>query len=296
MAYFVKSPDFRPTSLRGLRSGDKDQYQVQIHPDHSHGPAAHGGFVIALLWKSACTYFQTTLAAHGQHDQVAVHVEFLRPPTVGHATVQVKDAAKSVQLRTSRVTIPTGFKIDPPIPPGNFKDALAHKDPILVLFHVPYREYAINKALSTVHILIQRRACEDKSIMQGWVSRSATEEKWTNEELGIFSIQSIANRAVEVADRGESKKHWQWGGDRWYTTVNMTIDVKQAVPPEGVKWLFTRQKTIDVIDGRLSVRGEVWDEQESLVALVQSSWLMVENSRAVISKARKENVASNSKI
>ena len=149
--------------------------------------------------------------------------------------------------------------------------------------------------------------------MQGWVSRSATEEKWTNEELGIvcdlftpaaenyykdsqFSIQSIANRAVEMADRGESKKHWQWGGGRWYTTVNMTIDVKQAVPPEGVKWLFTRQKTIDVVDGRLSVRGEVWDEQESLVALVQSSWLMVENSRAVISKARKENVASNSKI
>ena len=139
------------------------------------------------------------------------------------------------------------------------------------------------------------------------------QEKWTNEQLGVlcdlftpaaenyykdsrYTIQSIADRAVEVANRGESKEHWQWGGDRWYTTMEITIDVKRALPPEGAKWLFTRQKTIDVIDGRLSVRGEVWDEQKNLVALVQSSWLVVENSRAVISKARKENLASSSKI
>ena len=76
----------------------------------------------------------------------------------------------------------------------------------------------------------------------------------------------------------------------------MSIDIKRALPGQGTKWLFARMKTLDVRDGRLDVRGELWDEHGDLIALMQYLWFVVDTSRSVIAQASRENGSGRSKI
>ncbi len=62
----------------------------------------------------------------------------------------------------------------------------------------------------------------------------------------------------------------------WFP-LSVSIEVNRALPAQGVKWLFTRMRTRELIDGRLEVSGEVWDEEGELVALSQQQvWIIVE--------------------
>lgn len=67
------------------------EYAVNVHPDFSYGPAGHGGFLQALLWRAIGLHFKTTLSKYDQLDTIALHIEFLRPAATGEARVHVKD-------------------------------------------------------------------------------------------------------------------------------------------------------------------------------------------------------------
>jgi hypothetical protein len=55
-------------------------------------------------------------------------------------------------------------------------------------------------------------------------------------------------------------------------------------------------KTNEVVDGRLDVQGQIWDDSGNLIALAQYVWFVVETSRAVITRATKEGAGKQSKI
>ena len=165
----------------------------------------------------------------------------------------------------------------------------------------------MNKCLSNVLFSMERTPCPDKSITQMWIGLSNPEARWTNEMLPIGcdmyvpslenfyddsdrSIQFFAKQAVEWAERGPPKDHGQteWALPRWYTTVNMSVEVKRKLPEKGVKWLLTRMKTNEVVDGRMDVQGMIWDDSGNLIALAQYVWFVVETSRAVVTRAQNE--------
>lgn len=110
------------------------------------------------------------------------------------------------------------------------------------------------------------------------------------------SAQGLVREAMKWAAKGLLPQNTEWDLPRWYTTVNMTVDVKRPLPEEGVKWLFTRMKTNEVNDGRLDVHGQVWDEDGNLIALAQYLWFVVDTSRAVITRAKQESTNNGSKI
>lgn len=81
-----------------------------------------------------------------------------------------------------------------------------------------------------------------------------------------------------------------------YTTVNMTMDIKRNLPKEGVKWLFVRMKTTDVVEGRCDVHGQVRDEYGNLIALVQYLWFIMDASESTITRSTKESASKTSKM
>jgi hypothetical protein len=136
-----------------------------------------------------------------------------------------------------------------------------------------------------------------------WLGLTNPAQRWTMDMLPIGcdmyvpalenfydsdrNVQAFARQAQEWAKHGMTDQT-EWRQPRWYTTVNMTVDVKRALPKEGVKWLFTRMKTNEVVDGRLDVLGQIWDDGGNLIALAQYVWFVVETSRAVVTRAAKE--------
>lgn len=202
------------------------------------------------------------------------------------------------------ISNPIGLgKLDPPVPPVNHEALLKHQDPNWTYFQIPYKDPSLNKCLSNIIFSIEKTPCADKSITQMWLGLTNPNQRWTMDLLPIGcdmyvpalenfydsdrNVQAFARQAQEWAKHGMTDQT-EWRQPRWYTTVNMTVDVKRALPREGVKWLFTRMKTNEVVDGRLDVQGQIWDDGGNLIALAQYVWFVVETSRAVVTRAAKE--------
>ena len=211
------------------------------------------------------------------------------------------------------ISMPMEMKLDPPIPEINHDALLQHKDPNWTYFQIPYKDPSLNKCLSNIIFSMEKQPCADKSINQMWLGLSNPEQRWTMDMLGIGcdmyvpavenfydsdrSVQGFSKKAQEWAKNGMPQdSSTEWNQPRWYTTVNMTVDVKRALPKEGVKWLFARMKTNEVVDGRLDVQGQIWDDGGNLIALAQYVWFVVETSRAVVTRATKEGAGKQSKM
>ena len=53
----------------------------------------------------------------------------------------------------------------------------------------------------------------------------------------------------------------------WYPTLLLNLDVKKALPDEGVKFLGLRVQTKSIHNGRYDLEVIIWDEHGDLVAL-----------------------------
>lgn len=84
-------PPTRFADAAAVSAVGSHEYAVNVHPDYSYGPAGHGGFLFALLWRAIAAHFNTTLSKYAQPDTIALHIEFLRPAATGEARVHVKD-------------------------------------------------------------------------------------------------------------------------------------------------------------------------------------------------------------
>ena len=219
---------------------------------------------------------------------------------------EIADMIRNVNRSIAKgISNPIGLgKLDPPVPPINYTALMKHEDPNWTHFHIPYNDKGMNKCLSNILFCVQKDPCPDKSITQSWLGLSNPDQSWTNEMLPIgcdMYVPALEN-FYEESDRniqnfGKQSQQWaktgmpektEWDLPRWYTTVNMTVDVKRKLPQEGVKWLFTRMKTNEAVDGRLDVQGHIWDDHGRLIALAQYVWFVVETSRAVLTKAKEE--------
>ena len=53
----------------------------------------------------------------------------------------------------------------------------------------------------------------------------------------------------------------------WYPTLLLNLDVKKALPAEGVKWLFSRVQAKQIKNGRYDLEVILMDAEGDLVAL-----------------------------
>jgi hypothetical protein len=189
------------------------------------------------------------------------------------------------------MTLETGFKLDPPLKPIDFDIVTKGKDPNWTCLNVPYDFSPDMVRQSHMNVVLERVACPDKSIFQGWLNFARANEKWTTAKLGMAvdwilpaitnflgtykSVQGLARQSMDLEEFGKSRTPMEWKFPYWFTTLNLSIEVKRALPEEGVGWLFVRNRTKMVQDGKADVHGEVFNAAGELVAVTQQLWLIV---------------------
>ena len=124
---FTVTPFEEAAKIRKINS---HEYACNVHPQYSFGPAAHGGFLIALIWRAVGVHFgrEGTLGRYlssngvverlmadfkqryNQPHTIAFHIEFLRPTAVGDATVMIKDVRIGKGTSTVHASLVQGGK------------------------------------------------------------------------------------------------------------------------------------------------------------------------------------------
>ncbi|KAK6438805.1 hypothetical protein LTR95_004987 [Oleoguttula sp. CCFEE 5521] len=206
--------------------------------------------------------------------------------------------------KSNGITITTGYTRQPLEPPIDFDKVLVHQDPHWIRWEGTWAPNSPAKWLSNIIIAFRKECDPDKNLSDSWVRCKDPAQWWSTEMLGLVvdlssppaenhfvgSLNGQAEYAREAmqwaAEGRQPPPAAGWRIPRYYPTVSMSIDVKHALPAQGVEWLYVRASTKCVLDGRVDIHVEVWDVEGRLVALSQQMWMAIDISRSPA--ARKE--------
>ena len=137
---------------------------------------------------------------------------------------------------------------------------------------------AFRRASRRVRFWFPRGGQRARGSNDQWMCLEEPRGRFTNEALGF--VADMFPQMVEgfneeddpylVREKGVVEK-LQKDGRRWarywYPTVTMNLDVKKALPDEGVEFLFCRTSAKMIRNGRLDLEVVVLDEGGELVAV-----------------------------
>lgn len=261
------------------------------------------------------THYETTLAKQNQPHIAILHIEYLRRTEVGPATFKVKDVKLGRQTSTIHVTLtqqdreevfayvtntniaaedglslPTTWRLQPPRPSVDLAKLDANVDLNWAERKVwPFSDF--RKAPVHTRFFFPRNGQPHSTVVDQWMCLR-NGENWTNESLGYVadSFPQIAEVSLtkqfdpygiqveqQMGIEEQEKKYKNPG--YWYPTLVLNLDIKKALPPAGVKWLYLRLQAKAVKNGRYDLEMIVMDETEEVVALSHHVCLIVSSAR-----------------
>jgi len=78
-------------------------------------------------------------------------------------------------------------------------------------------------------------------------------------------------------------------GPFWYPTLLLNLDIKKALPSEGVRWLHIRAEVKRIQKGRMDIEVFVHDANGDLVALSHHVGFVMDASRNLASRRQPES-------
>ncbi|KAI0866293.1 thioesterase-like superfamily-domain-containing protein [Xylaria cubensis] len=295
-----------------VRATGSHTYTGNFPSDWCIGSVTHGGVVTATLLRVAATHFGTTLVKQKQPHTITLHAEFLRRTSAGLATFVVKDMKLGRQTSTIHITLTqdgreevvayitnanidaeagftlqTGWSANPPLPapPTDFNKLAADGQDAdwVALKDLPYPK--LRKAVNRIRMHIPRNGQKQPNVIDEWV-RLESGERIPMEGLGFVSdmwpqmIEGLVIKQQEMD--GEAQNAKKSAGDLpwlWYPTLVLNLDIKKALPPEGVEWLHVRVQSKHIKNGRYDYEVLIFDETGDLVAISNHVALVVDGSR-----------------
>lgn len=276
-------------------------------------------------------HFETTLRKQNQPHTITLHLDFLRRTQVGLATFKVKDVKLGRQtsivhvalsqdgreevvgyITNSNITTEEGvsystaWSLSPPPLPADVSRFDSGTDANWAERHRwPFSDF--RKATQQVRSWFPRNGQPKQSIIDEWLCLR-NGENWTNESLGsvVDTFPQVIESyilgedpySIEMEKRftpKEQEQHMKGGSPGfWYPTLLLNLDVKKALPEEGVRWLFVRLQTKQIKNGRFDLEIVVLDQGGDLVALSHHVCLAVSSARNLA--ARRKVEASDSKL
>jgi hypothetical protein len=185
------------------------------------------------------------------------------------------------------VTLSNDYKLHPPPCPVDLdllkqnKDVFWARQP-----DMPFAKF--RKATTKAQFHFPREGQKTMGIADEWI-RFSNGEKWTNASLGYVCdmwpmpveafVRGANSNPYDVKKEGEQKK--TPAARFWYPTVLLNLDVKKAIPDEGVEWLFVRVATKQIKNGRMDLEVIIMDEGGDIIALSHHVALALDASRNV---------------
>ncbi|KAI1075584.1 thioesterase-like superfamily-domain-containing protein [Whalleya microplaca] len=296
------------TEATAIEAVDTHVYSTNFKSEWCVGSVPHGGIVTAVFLRVAATHFRTTLAAQNQPHTITVHLEFLRRTQEGPATLTVRDVKLGRQTSTVHITLSqdgreevvgyltnsnldveqgptfnTGWSLQPSPPPADLPRLAAEGSD--ANWAEQKKTQTFRKVYNNFHLYFPRNGQVMPSMADEWL-RLTSGERFTNESLGVVSdLFPLINEEMMRAQNGGKRN-----GPRpvmWYPTVALNLDIKKALPPEGVEWLFVRVHAKSAKNGRDDLEVVILDEAGDIVALSHHVVLMLSAERNTAAR-RKE--------
>ena len=287
----------------------------------------------AVFMRVVAAHFSTTLAKQKQPHTISSHLEFLRRTQTGEATFHVRDVKLGRQTSTvhvtlvqngreevlgyftnsdihkeSGLTLETDYALHPAPTPVDLVKLRADQDELWAF--QPYKLFPrFRKASNKVHFFFPRQGQHHPSMVDEWM-RFANGEKFTNESLGYVAdmfpqlvesyVQAdsyhVKGGVLPKQDTEERKSNNQGAAKYWYPTMLLNLDVKKALPAEGVEWLFLRVRTKSIKNGRLDLEIIILDEMGEIVALSHHVCLILSSERNLAARQKPEANADTSRL
>jgi Acyl-CoA thioesterase C-terminal domain/Acyl-CoA thioesterase N-terminal domain len=246
----------------------------------------------------ASTHFSTTLSSQNQPHTIALHLDFLRRTQSGNAKFTVKDTklgrqtsiihvtltqegreevvgylTNSNMISESGVSFNTGYTLNPPPLPVDFSLMELDKDENWApIPEMPFS--AFRRATRKSDFYFPRQGQRKRSSADEWIRLANGTEKWTNTSIGYvcdmwpMPVEAFLHEQnpYDVSTISSGKEELK-PARFWYPTLLLNLDVKKALPEEGVEWLFVRVEAKQIKNGRMDLEVVILDEGGELVAL-----------------------------
>ena len=306
-------------------------YTVDFSPAWVIGTVPHGGYVTSCFLAVARKHFDTTLRKQDQPHTITLHLDFLRRTQTGLGTFTVKNVKLGRQTSIIHVTLhqddreevvgyitnsniktetgvtfSTGWELHPiPLPVNNFSAMEADQDP-----HWAERKQwptaEFRKATTSLRSWFPRRGQPSQSILNMWYCFRDPKSKFTNESLGFvcdsfpqimeaYLLGNVDPYSIEFERKYSQEEQKRILGNHakmWYPTLLLNLDIKKALPEEGVRWLFVRLECKAIKSGRYDLEVLVMDAEGELVAVSNHVCLAVSAERNVAARRKVENGSS----
>ncbi|KAH0557021.1 hypothetical protein GP486_005193 [Trichoglossum hirsutum] len=299
-----------------VRRIDSHTYAAFIPDDWLIGTVPHGGLVASIFLQTASQHFATTLQDQDQPHTIALHLDFLRRSQAGPAKLVVKDAKLGRQTSVIHITLiqddneevvgyltnsnmgkevgislDTEYSLHPPPVSADLAKLRDDTDPNWFrVRRMP--DIKFRSAFRKLTTWLPKQGQHHQSLADEWVSFS-TGEKFTNESLGfvcdmwpVVTENFRPRNTFRIKDNRPPKTPLDENTAHWYPTLVMNLDIKKALPEEGVDFLFVRVRTKGVKNGRLDAEVVIMDERGEIVALSHHVCLAVGVERNLADRKR----------
>ncbi|KAI0009682.1 thioesterase-like superfamily-domain-containing protein [Xylariaceae sp. FL0662B] len=269
---------------------DTHTYSANFKSEWCVGSVPHGGCVTSIFLRVAATHFRTTLAAQNQPHTITLHLEFLRRTQEGPATLKVRDVKLGRLTSTVHITLfqdgreevvgyltntnldaengptfNTGWSLQPSPPPADLPRLAAEGDDTNWMLQKHRSFQTFRKVYNNFHVYLPRNGQVMASMADEWL-RLASGERFTTESLGVVSdLFPLINLAM-MREQNKGEKDIPMPA-MWYPTLVLNLDIKKALPPGGVEWLFVRVQAKSARNGRDDFEVVILDEAGEIVAL-----------------------------
>lgn len=180
--------------------------------------------------------------------------------------------------KESGFTYDTEYKLHPPIPSVDLVKLEQDTDPNWKhQKEMPFAKF--RKASSRVKFHFPR---------DGHVLKCGADEWICFEDGSNFnntSIGFVADMFPQVIERHLKQEE----GPFWYPTLLLNLDIKKALPAEGVKWLQVRVNMKKIKNGRMDIEVFVHDAEGDLVALSHHVGFVLDASRNLAARKKPES-------
>lgn len=276
-------------------------------------------------------HFETTLAKQNQPHTMSMHLEFLRRTSIGPAIFKVKDvklgkgtsvihvtlyqdSGKREEVvayitntnlaAETGVTFPTGWTLQPAPPPANITALKSGTDQAWQeQKSMPFAIF--RRASQHVNFYFPKQGQRMRSLADQWMCFS-NGEKFTNSSIGYVcdmfpqilesyrtGSDPYAVEAPRTADEiNQLAKEQRGFASAWYPTLLLNLDIKKALPEEGVEFLFLRVRAKQIKNGRYDLEIVILDETGDIVALSHHVCMVLSAERNLAARSNKEGSTS----
>ena len=292
---------------------DSHTYSVNLQQCFCIGTVPNGGYASTTLLQAAHLH----LSPRKQPDTVTVHFEFVNPTEVGPAVITAEEVklgrtlsvlhvtlyqrgllphAPWITPGTSRkeivayvtngniateqgVSVPTSFlPLSPPAPPVNLSLLPAGRDPVWHRMPLPEGPFGKIRSLANMEYFAPRAGQPRPDAIDLWM-RLPSGAGFTNASLAY--VVDAWPYIIEQYRPKQPGVREPYGYDQafWYPTVALNLEVKKALPEEGVEWLFMRERAKMVRNGRFDIEVVVLDGEGEIVAVASHVAMIVDSAR-----------------